>query len=171
MDEAICFGVIDQRATAAQHLRVRLAKAEKRINKKAQMKNLSLDFSVATLLIGFITACQGTAVSPSVASQKEQLLVQSGFRPKTVTTPEQQQRVSTLPPGKVSEVGYHGKMYYVYPNATKDRILVGNRTQYNAYKQAVVAYGLTTSPDFVTETHGPHRVLIQEFSGFGPLGE
>jgi hypothetical protein len=126
---------------------------------------------LATLLIGFITACQSTAVSPNVAAKKEQLLVQSGFRPKTVITPEQQQRVSALPPGEVSEVGYHGKMYYVYPTAAKDRILVGNQTQYNAYKQAIVAYGLTTSPDFVQDTHGQHRVLIQHFSGFGPLGE
>ena len=124
-----------------------------------------------TLLIGFIAACQSTAVGPGEASQKEQLLVQSGFRAKTVTTPEQQQRVSTLPPGEVSLVGYKEKMYYVYPTATKDRILVGNQTQYNAYMQAVVAYGLTTSPDFVQDTHGPHRVLIQHFSGFGPLGE
>src|SRR5262249_20194722 len=130
-----------------------------------------LNIVLATMLIGFIAACQSTAVSPNVASQKEQLLVQSGFRAKTVTTPEQQQRVSALPPGKVAMVGYKEKMYYVYPTATRDRILVGNQTQYNAYKQAVVAYGLTTSPDFVQDTHGPHSVLIQQFSGFGPLGE
>jgi hypothetical protein len=126
---------------------------------------------LGTVLLGLIAACQSTSVGPSVASQKEQLLIQSGFKAKTVTTPEQQQRVSELPPGKVSEVGYQGKMYYVYPTATKDRIFVGNKTQYNAYKQAVVAYGLTTSPDFVQDTHGQHRVLIQHFSGFGPLGE
>jgi hypothetical protein len=141
------------------------------MKKNAQMKTLSLNFVVATLLIGFITACQSTAVGPSVTSQKEQLLLQSGFRQKAVTTPEQQQRVSALPPGKVSEVGYDGKMYYVYPTAMKDRIFVGNQTQYNAYKQAVVAYGLTTSPYFVQDTHGQHRILIQHFSGFGPLGE
>ena len=129
------------------------------------------NFILAMLLFGLITACQSTAVSPSTISQKEQLLVQSGFRAKTVTTPEQQQRVSALSPGKVSTVGYKGKTYYVYPTATKDRILVGNQTQYNAYKQAVVAYGLTTSPDFVQDTHGQHRILIQEFNGFGPLGE
>jgi hypothetical protein len=141
------------------------------VKEKAQMKTLSLNFVVATLLIGFIAACQSTAIGPSVVSQKEQLLVQSGFKAKTVTTPEQQQRVSALLPGKVSIVGYKGKTYYVYPTATKDRILVGNQTEYNAYKQAVVAYGLTTSPDFVQDTHGPHRILIQEFNSFGPLGE
>jgi hypothetical protein len=104
-------------------------------------------------------------------SSKGNLLVRSGFKAKTVTTPRQQQRVSALPAGMVSTVSYGGKLYYVYPTATKDRIFVGNQAQYNAYKQAVLAYGLTTSPDFVKETHGPHRVLIQQFDGFGSLGE
>lgn len=126
---------------------------------------------VALCLLGLVTACQSISVGSGTAFQKETLLVQAGFRAKTVTTPKQQQRVSELPAGKVSTVGYRGKLYYVYPTATKDRILVGNQTQYNAYKQALVAYGLTTSPSFVEETHGPHRVLIQQFDGFGPLGD
>jgi hypothetical protein len=130
-----------------------------------------MNLVLAMLLVGLITACQSTAVAPGGAPAKETLLLQSGFRPFTVTTAKQQQRVSALPAGKVSTVGYRGKLYYVYPTATKNRILVGNQTQYNAYKQAVVAYGVTTSPTFVEDTHGPHRILIQEFDGFGPLGE
>jgi hypothetical protein len=132
---------------------------------------LFMNIFVVILSLGLMWGCQSTAVGPGTASQKENLLVQSGFRAKTVTTPKQQQRVGALPPGKLSTVTYKGKLYYVYPTATKDRILVGNQVQYNAYKQAVVAYGLTTSPTFVEETHGPHRILIQEFDGFGPLGE
>ena len=123
------------------------------------------------LSLGLIWGCQSTAGGPSTASQKETLLVRAGFKAKTVTTPKQQQRVSALPPGKVSTVGYGGKLYYVYPTVTKDRILIGNQTQYNIYKQSLVAYGLMTSPDFAEVTHGPHRVLIQQFDGFGPLGE
>ena len=126
---------------------------------------------VIVLSLGLMWGCQSTAVGPNAAAQQENLLVRSGFKAKTVTTPKQQQRVSALPAAEVSTVSYGGKLYYVYPTATKDRILVGNQTQYNAYKQAVVAYGLTTSPDFVQDTHGPHRILIQEFNGFGPLGE
>jgi hypothetical protein len=126
---------------------------------------------VVLLSLGLMWGCQSTAVGPSAASQKENLLVRAGFKAKTVTTPKQQQRVSTLPAGKVSTVSYEGKLYYVYPTSTKDRILVGNQAQYNTYKQSVVAYGLTTSPDFVDVTHGPHRILIQQFDGFGPLGE
>jgi len=139
--------------------------------RKMEKTFLFSDVFVVILSLGLVSGCQSTAVGPITASQKENLLLRSGFRTKTVTTPKQQQRVSTLPAGKVSTVGYKGKLYYVYPTATKDRILVGNQTQYNAYKQALVAYGVTTSPDFVKETHGPHRVLIQQFDGFGPLGE
>jgi len=126
---------------------------------------------VTVLSLGLMLGCQSTAVGPSGASQKENLLVRAGFKAKTVATPKQQQRVSALPAGKVSTVSYKGKLYYVYPTATKDRILVGNQAQYNTYKQSVVAYGLTTSPAFVDVTHGPHPVLIQQFDGFGPLGE
>ena len=126
---------------------------------------------VAVLSLGLMLGCQSTAVGPSRASQKENLLVRAGFKAKAVTTPKQQQRVSALPVGKVSTVSYKGKLYYVYPTATKDRILVGNQAQYNTYKQSVVAYGLTTSPAFVDVTHGPNPVLIQQFDGFGPLGE
>lgn len=122
-------------------------------------------------LLVLTSGCQSTAVGTNPESQKENLLVRAGFRSKTVTTAKQQQRVSQLPAGEVSTVSYKGKLYYVYPTATKDRILVGNQTQYNLYKQSVVAYGLTTSPTFVDVTHGPHRVLIQQFDGFGPLGE
>ncbi|KAF5409231.1 MAG: hypothetical protein Udaeo2_05920 [Candidatus Udaeobacter sp.] len=129
------------------------------------------DVFVVILSLGLVSGCQSTVVGPSTASQKENLLLRSGFRTKTVTTPKQQQRVSALPAGKVSTVGYKGKLYYVYPTATKDRILVGNQAEYNAYKQSLVAYGLTTSPDFVEETHGPHRILIQQFDGFGSLGD
>ncbi len=128
--------------------------------------------AVAALsLLGLVTACQNASIGSGTAPQKETLLVQAEFRGKSVTTPKQRERVAALPPGEVSTVGYKETLYYVYPTATKDRILVGNQTQYNAYKQALVAYGLTTSPSFVQETHGPHPVLIQQFDGFGPLGD
>jgi hypothetical protein len=138
--------------------------------RKMEKTFLFSDVVVIILSLGLMWGCQSTAVGPNAAAQKENLLARSGFRTKTVTTPKQQQRVSALPAGKVSTVGYKGKLYYAYPTATKDRILVGNQTQYNAYKQALAAYGVTTSPDFVKETHGPHRVLIQQFDGLVPWG-
>ena len=129
-----------------------------------------MNFLLLPLLL-LITGCQSTAVGPNAASKKENLLVQAGFKAKTVTTVKQQQRLAALPAGEVSTIGYKGILYNVYPTGTKERLLVGNQTRCNAYKQMLVAYGLTTSPSFVEETHGPHRVLVQQFDGFGRLGE
>jgi hypothetical protein len=136
------------------------------------MKRL-LSFIIAIEVLGLITACQTTSTGAGTASQKETLLLQAGFKPKTVSTPKQQERVSALPEGKVSAVKYKGRTYYVYPTAAKDRILCGTRAEFNAYKQAVQAQrDQLTGPVFAAELYGPDPpVLVQEFDGFGPLGE
>ena len=135
------------------------------------MKRL-LSFVIAIEVLGLITACQTASTGADTAPQKETLLLQAGFKWKTVTTPRQQQRVRALPEGKVSAVKYRGRTYYVYPTATKDRILVGNQVQFNAYKQALQAQrNQLTGPVFQEEIHGPHPIQVQEFDGFGPLGE
>ena len=135
------------------------------------MKKL-LSFFVAIGVLSLITACQTTSTAGGTTSQKETLLVQAGFKWKTVTTPKQQERVSALPEGKVSAVKYKGRTFYVYPTGAKDRILVGNQTQFNAYKQSLQAQrSQTTGPTFEEEIHGRHPILVQEFDGFGPLGE
>src|SRR5437763_6662850 len=137
------------------------------------MKRL-FSFFIAIGVLSLITACQtgSTGASAGTASQKETLLVQSGFKWKTVTTPKQQERVSALPEGKVSAVKYKGRTYYVYPTATKDRILYGTQAQFNAYKQAVESQrNQLTGPVFEEEIHGRHPIMVQEFDGFGPLGE
>ena len=137
------------------------------------MKRL-LSFFVGIGVLSLITACQtgSTGAGAGTTSQKETLLVQSGFQWKTVTTPKQQERVSALPEGKVSAVKYKGKKYYVYPTGAKDRILVGNQAQFDAYKQTVQAQReKLTGPVWEAEMQGPHPILVQEFDGFGPLGE
>jgi hypothetical protein len=73
--------------------------------RKMEKTFLFSDVFVVILSLGLVSGCQSTAVGPSMASQKENLLLRSGFRTKTVTTPKQQQRVSALPAGKVSTVG------------------------------------------------------------------
>src|SRR5438477_8237539 len=135
-------------------------------------------------VLALLAACQTTGTSDVVA-QKESLLTQSGFKVITVTTPQQQQAVSGLTQGKVSAVKYNGKLYYVFPTGTKDKIYVGKRKQFNAYKQTLAAQhashpmtmaqqgeqqmaGQSLEPTL--ETAGPHNVEIQQFGGFGPMG-
>ncbi len=148
------------------------------------MKKLVTLTSIASTIavLALMAACQTTGTSG--VAQKESLLSQSGFKVITVTTPKQQQAVSGLAQGRCSAVKYNGKLYYVYPTGTKDKIYVGRQKQYNAYKQALAAQpghpgsmaqqgqsqmaGQSLMPTM--ETAGPHNVEVQQFGGFGPMG-
>jgi hypothetical protein len=136
----------------------------------------------AMAILALVAGCQTAAVNQSeiATSKKEMLLSQAGFKVKTVTTPKQQQQLSLLAVDKVSAVKYHGKLYYVYPTAKKDQILVGKQAQYDAYKQALKAKQVSQqaqqnaqmaagSPVWVGETAGPRHITVEEFDGFGPL--
>jgi len=146
------------------------------------MKKLLTLTGIASIgaALALMAACQTTGTSQT--AQKESLLSQSGFKVITVTTPKQQQAVSGLAQGRCSAVKYNGKLYYVYPTGTKDRIYVGRQKQFNAYKQALAGQqasqpaqpgqqligGQSLMPTL--ETAGPHNVEVQQFGGFGPMG-
>jgi hypothetical protein len=107
-----------------------------------------------------------------------------GFKVITVTTPKQQQAINGLAQYRVSAVKYNGKLYYVFPTGTKDRIYVGKQQQFNAYKQGLAAQhashptmaqqgeaqmaGQSLEPTL--ETAGPNHIEVQQFGGFGPMG-
>jgi hypothetical protein len=137
-------------------------------------------------VLALLAACQTTGTTDVIA-QKEALLTQSGFRTVTVTTPAQQQAVSRLTVGRVTAVKYKGKLFYVFPTGTKDKIYYGHQTQFNAYKHALAAAyashpaaqqaaaqgqgqmaGQSLMPTL--ETAGQHNIEVQQFGGFGPMG-
>ena len=133
-------------------------------------------------VLALVAGCQTMATNQAelATSKKENLLAQAGFKAKTVTTPKQQQQVSLLAVDRVSAVKYKGKLYYVYPTAKKDQILVGNQSQFNTYKKALQAQPATQkaqqeqqmlqgSPVWAGETAGPRHVDVEVFDGFGPL--
>jgi hypothetical protein len=152
------------------------------------MKKLLTLTGIASIgaVLALLAACETTGTG-DVVVQKEALLSQSGFKTITVTTPKQQQAVSGLAQGRVTAVTYNGKLYYVFPTGTKDRIYVGRQKQFNAYKQALAAQyashpasqqaaqqgqgqmaGQSLMPTM--EGAGPHHIEVQQFGGFGPMG-
>ena len=151
------------------------------------MKKLLTLTGIASIgaVLALLAACQTTGTG-NVVAQKESLLSQSGFKVVTVTTPKQQQAVAGLAQGRCSAVTYNGKLYYVYPTATKDKIYVGRQKQYTAYKQALAAQPATGHPASMAqqgqgqmagqslmptlETAGPNHIEVQQFGGFGPMG-
>ena len=137
--------------------------------------------------LALITACQTATTNQAelTASKKEFLLAQSGFKVITVTTPKQQQAINGLAQYRVSAVKYNGKLYYVFPTATKDKIYVGKQKQFNAYKQALAAQQasqpatqqaqpgqqlMNPAPTMTFETAGPNHIEVDQFDGFGPMG-
>ena len=138
-------------------------------------------------VMALMTACQTASTNQAelTASKKEFLLAQSGFKVITVTTPKQQQAISGLAQYRVSAVKYNGKLYYVFPTATKDKIYVGKQKQFNAYKQALPGQQgsqsasqqtqagqqlIKPAPTMTYETAGPNHIEVEQFDGFGPMG-
>ena len=150
------------------------------------MKKLLTLTGIASIgaVLALLAACQTTGTGDVVA-QKESLLSQSGFKVITVTAPKQQQAVSGLAQGRCSAVHYNGKLYYVFPTATKDKIYVGRQKQFNAYKNALAAQQgsqpasqagqpgqqlMNPAPTMSFETAGPQHIEVEQFDGFGPMG-
>jgi hypothetical protein len=153
------------------------------------MRKLSTLTSIASAvaILTLMAACQTVATNNAelAASKKEFLLAQSGFKVITVTTPKQQQAINGLAQYRVSAVKYQGKLYYVFPTATKDKIYVGKQKQYSAYKSALGAQQggqqasqqtqpgqqlINPPPTMTYETAGPNHIEVDEFDGFGPMG-
>src|SRR5437773_9035903 len=153
------------------------------------MKKIYILTSLASAMavMALITSCQTAATNQAelTASKKEFLLAQSGFKLITVTTPKQQQAINGLAQYRVSAVKYNGKLYYVFPTGTKDKIYVGKQKQFNAYKNALAAQqGHPASMDQQhqsqiarnsrskerCEGEGPYYVECGEYDVFGPLG-
>src|SRR6476620_2392548 len=153
------------------------------------MKQLSTltNLVAATAALMLMAACQSVATNDAelAASKKEFCLAQSGFKVITVTTPKQQQAINGLAQYRVSAVKYNGKLYYVFPTATKDKIYVGKQKQFNAYKSALAAQQMgqpagqqaetgqqlmNPAPTMTYETAGPQHIEVEQFDGFGPMG-
>ncbi|HEY4273743.1 MAG TPA: hypothetical protein VGM65_17215 [Candidatus Udaeobacter sp.] len=137
----------------------------------------------AVLGLALVGGCQTASTNQAelAASRTEFLLAQSGFKVITVTTPKQQRAIKGLPQGRVSAVKYNGKLFYVFPTATQDRIYVGKQKQFEAYKKAAVAQqtsqqaqpGQSTMnppPTMTFQGHGQQQIVAEQFDGFGPMG-
>jgi len=90
-----------------------------------------------SMVLALVSASEATAASGSEISRKEALLAQSGFKVITATTPQQKEAVKGLAQGRCSAVMFNGKLFYVFPTATKDKFYVGKQKHFNTYKNAI----------------------------------
>ncbi|MEJ0089349.1 MAG: hypothetical protein WDM80_06335 [Limisphaerales bacterium] len=77
------------------------------------------------------------AAGCTTTKHTENFLTAAGFKLVAATTPQQEQRLKTLPPGKITTVQRNGKTYYVFPDVAHNRIYLGTPNEYQNYRQIV----------------------------------
>ena len=92
----------------------------------------SFGLFIAGALLAFAAGCTTSQPTP----ETRDLLLSSGFKVMTASTPAQSAHLKTLPPGKITTVNRNGKTWYIFPDAAHNRIYVGNRNQYKSFRQS-----------------------------------
>ena len=82
----------------------------------------------AAVLLACGSGCAST-------KQTEDLLTAAGFKARPATTPAQQAKLKSLPAHKVSPVEKGGKKHYLYPDAARNVVYVGDSAQYEEYRK------------------------------------
>ena len=82
----------------------------------------------ALALLAFAVGCATT-------QQTENLLSAAGFKTVPASTPEQQEHIKTLKPGKITSVKRGGKTYYVLPDPARNQLYIGSQAEYQKYQQ------------------------------------
>jgi hypothetical protein len=130
-------------------------------NTLLKQSTINVAFVVAAVLIAAFTA-EG-------ATQAENLLVSAGFQVQAAKTVSQRQELERLPKGKVSEVTQNGKTFYVYPDAQRNQLFVGDEAQYQIYLDEVTIEGSSADEILKTDYTAAGQVKIPEFSGWDPF--
>jgi hypothetical protein len=133
------------------------------------MKNIPL--KQRTINLAFVALCLLGAWTAAASTPAENLLLSAGFKAKVATTASQRQELKTLPEGQVSPVTQNGKTFYVYPDAQRNQIYVGNKAQYQNYQNRIARPRGSARPIVNTDYIGGNQIKVREFDGMGPLGE
>src|ERR1700693_1629101 len=132
-------------------------------NTLLKQRTINIAFVVSAVLVAAFTA------NASPKSQSRRL--SAGFKTKVATTAKQRQELKTLPAGQVSPVTQKGKTFYIYPDATRNRIYVGNEAEYQTYQGLIAKTRGSTGPVVNTDSVRGNPIKVREFYGFGPLDD
>ncbi len=78
------------------------------------------------------------AAGCATTKQTENMLAAAGFKVIAASTPQQEQKLKSLPPGKITLAKRNGKSYFVFPDQAHDRIYLGTPREYQNYQQMLL---------------------------------
>jgi hypothetical protein len=111
-------------------------------------------FLVVTLMAGALLVLGAGCATPQASQETRDILLASGFHVVKATTPEQQAHLKALPPGKIAVAHRDGKTWYVYPDAARGQIYVGNPAQFQSARQTMQDAKMESWQDEAVNTDG-----------------
>jgi hypothetical protein len=130
-------------------------------NTLQKQSTINIAFVVVAMLVAAFTA--------DASPQPTNLLLSAGFKAKVATTAKQRQELKTLPEGTVSPVTQKGKTFYIYPDAPRNEIYVGNKAQYQAYENLIGQQRNSARPIKAEDSVHGFQVPVREFYGWEPF--
>jgi hypothetical protein len=130
------------------------------------MKQIQTAFKFLTVI-----ALLALAVGCATESQnKQNLAIAAGFKIITPTKPDQITLLQSLPADKVTPVNYHGKTFYVLPDAKNNQAYVGGIEQYQAYQQLRLAQHLSNQNLEAAQMNSMNSMNWGAWGGWGGVG-
>jgi len=118
-----------------------------------------------------VIALLALAVGCATESQnKQNLAIAAGFKIITPTKPDQITLLQSLPADKVTPVNYHGKTFYVLPDAKNNQAYVGGIEQYQAYQQLRLAQHLSNQNLEAAQMNSMNSMNWGAWGGWGGVG-
>jgi hypothetical protein len=127
-------------------------------NTLLKQRTINVAFVVAAVIVA--------AFAAEGATQTENLLVSAGFQVKAAATVSQRQKLATLPKGRLSLVTQNKEPFYVYPDAQRNQIYVGNEANYQTYLDKVAIAG-GNDDELMNEDIGRGQAKLPELSEWG----
>lgn len=122
-------------------------------------------------LVNIVCGLALVALAAGCAASREQtesLLSEAGFKTRMATTPEQQEQLKTLLPGKVSVLNRKGQTYFVYPDSDQNLLYFGRDAQFRAYQELRVSSGLGEEKLEGAELNANEGSAWAVWGGMGP---
>ena len=84
--------------------------------------------------VALVASLAAGCATKQPTQETQDVLLGSGFKMVTPSTPEQQALLKKLPPGKFTVVNRKGKTWYVFPDLPHNQAYVGTPDQYQSFK-------------------------------------
>jgi hypothetical protein len=130
------------------------------------MKQIQIAFKFLAV-ISLLALAVGCA---SDEQNKQNLAVAAGFKIITPTKPDQISLLQSLPVDKVTPVNYHGKTFYVLPDAKNNQAYVGGTEQFQAYQQLRLAQHLSNENLQAAQMNQAASMNWGTWGGWGGVG-